>query len=155
VSGVRSVAREPLFVKLSPALPDIAGTAAAAVEAGADGITVVNTMPGLLIDTETRRPRLGFGSGGMSGPALLPVGLLATARVARAVPVPIIGAGGIARVTDVVQYLLAGATLVAIGTAALKDPRLPEQLVRGLAHWCRKHEVGSVRDLIGHLEWNA
>lgn len=119
----------PLLAKLSPALPDIPGLAAAAVEAGAAGITVVNTMPGLVY--EGREPRLGNGNGGVSGPALLPVGLLATARVRRQLPgVPIIGVGGISRFEHVLQYLDAGANLVAIGTAGLADPRLPLRLAR-------------------------
>lgn len=155
VAGVRAVTARPLFVKLSPALPDVAAAARAAVEAGADGITVVNTLPGLLIDPGTRRPVLGFGTGGMSGPALLPIGVLATARVARAVHVPIIGVGGIARVDDIVQYLLAGATLVAIGTAALQDPRLPDRLVAGLERWCERHGVRSLTEVTGALEWPA
>jgi dihydroorotate dehydrogenase (NAD+) catalytic subunit len=153
VARARATTTKPLFVKLSPTLQDIAGTAAAAVEAGADGITVVNTIPGLVIDTETRRPVLGFGTGGVSGAALRPVGVLATARVARAVKVPVIGAGGIATVGDIVQYLLAGASLVAIGTAALQDPRLPERLVTELRQWCHQHRIHTLADVIGRLEW--
>jgi dihydroorotate dehydrogenase (NAD+) catalytic subunit len=155
VAHVRAATALPLFVKLSPTITDIAGTAAAAVDAGADGITVVNTLPGLVIDPETRRPVLGFGTGGVSGPGLLPVGVLATFRVARAVPVPIIGVGGIASAEDIVQYLLAGATLVAIGTAALRDPRLPERLVSALELWCERHGVATLTDVIGRLEWGS
>lgn len=129
VAGCRAVTRRALVAKLSPALPDIPALAEAAVEAGADGISVVNTMPGLVY--EGLAPRLGNGNGGVSGPALLPVGLLATARVRRRLPeVPIIGVGGIRTLDHVRQYLAAGATLVAIGTAGLADPRLPECLAR-------------------------
>ncbi len=129
VAGCRSATQRPLIAKLSPALPDIPGLAAAAVEAGADGITVVNTMPGLVY--EGSGPRLGNGNGGVSGPALLPVGLLAVTRVRRRLPdVPIIGVGGIRTIEHVHQYLSAGASLVAIGTAGLADPRLPERLAR-------------------------
>ena len=149
VAAVRRATKKPIFVKLSPTLTDIGETANAAVGAGADGITVVNTIPGLIIDTETRTPALGFGTGGVSGAAILPIGVLATYRVAKAVSVPIIGVGGVARPDDVVQYLLAGASLVAVGTAALKDPRVPERLVRGLAEWCDRHGVGSLTDIIG------
>jgi dihydroorotate dehydrogenase (NAD+) catalytic subunit len=155
VRGSRRVTRRPLFVKLSPTLPDIATTARIAVDAGADGISVVNTIPGLVIDVERRRPALGFGSGGVSGPGLLPVGVLATRKVRQAVAVPIIGVGGIASATDILQYLIAGASLVAVGTAALKDPRLPERLVRDLGAWCRSHGAVSVESLIGSLEWPA
>ena len=129
VAGCRAVTRRALVAKLSPALPDIPALAEAAVEAGADGISVVNTMPGLVY--EGVAPRLGNGNGGVSGPALLPVGLLATARVRRRLPeVPIIGVGGIRTLEHVRQYVAAGATLVAIGTAGLADPRLPERLAR-------------------------
>jgi dihydroorotate dehydrogenase (NAD+) catalytic subunit len=153
VGRARRVTKRPLFVKLSPTLADIAGTARTAVDAGADGITVVNTIPGLVIDVEKRRPAIGFGSGGLSGAALLPVGVLAAWKVSRAVNVPIIGVGGIRSAEDVVQYLLAGATLVAIGTAALISPRVPEQVVRDLAHWFSQHGIRSPRDIIGTLEW--
>src|SRR5688500_14290837 len=153
VSLSRRATRRPLFVKLSPTLPDIGRTAQVAVDAGADGITVVNTIPGLVIDVERRRPALGFGSGGVSGPGLLPVGVLATWKVRQAVRVPIIGVGGITAATDILQYLIAGASLVAIGTAAMKDPRLPERLVLELDRWCASHQVTSITSLIGSLEW--
>ena len=155
VSGSRRATRRPLFVKLSPTLPDIGRTAQIAVDAGADGITVVNTVPGLVIDVERRRPALGFGSGGVSGPGLLPVGVLATRKVRQAVRVPIIGVGGITSATDVLQYIIAGATLVAIGTAALKDPRLPERLVLDLERWCASHGRTPIASLSGTLEWPA
>lgn len=155
VARARRETKRPLFVKLSPTLTDIAATARAAVDAGADGITVVNTMPGLVIDIDSRRPALGFGSGGVSGAGLLPVGVLATWKVSRAVTVPVIGLGGVSRGEDVVQYLLAGATLVGIGTAALRDPRAPERIVSELDRWCEQHGVASVRSLIGKLEWPA
>ena len=153
VSKCRAVTKRPLFVKLSPMLPDIADTAKVAVDAGADGLTLVNTIPGLAIDVETRRPALGFGSGGISGVGLLPVGVLAVWKVSRAVKVPLIGVGGISRGTDVVQYLLAGASLVGLGTAALRDPKAPERIIGELSSWCRSHNVKSISDLTGTLEW--
>jgi dihydroorotate dehydrogenase (NAD+) catalytic subunit len=153
VTGGRSATKRPIFVKLSPALPDIAHAAMVAVDAGADGITVVNTLPGLSIDVECRRPVLGFGTGGVSGRGLLPVGVLAAWRVTRAVKVPVIGVGGVASAEDALQYLLAGASLVGIGTAAMRDPRLPERIVRELARWCDRHGVRAIRDLIGTLDW--
>ena len=155
VRGARAATRVPLFVKLSPALADIAGAARIAVDAGADAISVVNTLPGLVIDVERRRPALGFGTGGLSGAALLPVGVRATWMVRRAVDVPIVGVGGISSGTDAVQYLLAGASLVAMGTAALRDPRAPERVVRELELWCRAHGVRAVAELIGALEWTS
>ena len=135
VAACRSRTRRPLLAKLSPALPDIPFVAEAAVAAGADGITVVNTMPGLIY--EGPAPRLGNGNGGVSGPALLPVGLLATARVRARLPAtPIIGVGGVTTLEHVEQYRRAGADLVAIGTAGLADPRLPERVARA---WTARH----------------
>ncbi|HXG72537.1 MAG TPA: dihydroorotate dehydrogenase [Gemmatimonadaceae bacterium] len=153
VSGARGATRKPLFVKLSPALPDIARTARVAADAGADGITVVNTMPGLVVDVESRRPALGFGSGGVSGSGLLPVGVLAAYKVAREISVPVIGAGGISRATDIVQYVLAGATLVAVGTSVMQDPKLPARLIADLRRWLTEHGVASIGELRGALEW--
>ncbi|MCR4340341.1 MAG: dihydroorotate dehydrogenase [Gemmatimonadaceae bacterium] len=152
VAGCRSATRKPLFVKLSP-LGDIAAAARVAVDAGADGLTLVNTLPGLVIDIDGRRPALGFGSGGVSGRELLPVGVLATAKVRKAVTVPLIGVGGVASAEDVLQYMIAGASLVGIGTAALRDPRLPERIVRDLGKWCSRKQVGSIADVVGTLEW--
>jgi len=153
VSRARAVTRRPLFVKLSPALADVVGAARTAVAAGADGLTLVNTLPGLVIDVERRRPALGFGSGGVSGAGLLPVGVLATWKVRRAVDVPLIGIGGVSSATDALQYVLAGASLVGIGTAAMRDPRLPARVVRDLERWCEVHAVRSLSDLVGSLEW--
>jgi dihydroorotate dehydrogenase (NAD+) catalytic subunit len=155
VSSARAATRLPNLEKLSPAHADIAGAAKIAVDAGADAITLVNTLPALAIDVERRRPALGFGTGGLSGAALLPVGVRATWLVHRAVDVPIVGVGGISRGTDAVQYLLAGASLVAMGTAALRDPRAPERVVRELESWCRAHDVRAVRELTGALEWTT
>lgn len=153
VAAARSATRRALFVKLSPTLPDIAASARTAADAGADGITLVNTIPGLAIDVEARRPRLGFGSGGVSGAALLPVGVLATWKVRSAVKLPLIGVGGIATAGHALQYMLAGASLVAMGTAAMRDPRAPERVVRELSAWCATHNVRSVAEIVGSLEW--
>ncbi len=153
VTLARRATRRPLFVKLSPTLADIGRTAGIAVDSGCDGITVINTIPGMLIDTETRRPSLGFGTGGVSGSGLLPVGILATWKVKRAVSVPVIGVGGIATADDVVQYFLAGASLVAVGTAALRDPRVPEKIIRGLDAWCDAHGVANLSEITGKLQW--
>ncbi len=124
--------RRPLVAKLSPALPDIAAMAAVARDSGAAGVTVVNTLPGYLADAQGR-PRLGNGAGGVSGPALLPVGVQAVRRIRERAPeLTIIGVGGVRSAADARQYLRAGATLVGIGTAALADPRLPERVVAEL-----------------------
>jgi dihydroorotate dehydrogenase (NAD+) catalytic subunit len=148
----RAATRRPLFVKLSPTLPDIARSAQIAVDAGADGLTLVNTIPGLVVDVEQRRPALGFGTGGVSGTALLPVGVLATWKVRRAVKAPLIGIGGVSSAEDALQYIIAGASLVGIGTAMLRDPRAPERVVRGLEKWCDRHGVTSIADVVGTLQ---
>jgi dihydroorotate dehydrogenase (NAD+) catalytic subunit len=131
VAGCREVTRRAIVAKLSPAIPDIPAIAEAAVRAGADGISLVNTLPGYLGGNGP--PRVGNGTGGVSGPALLPVGILAVRRVKERLPsVPVIGVGGVRSAADVREYLAAGAALVAIGTAQLADPRLPERMVREL-----------------------
>jgi dihydroorotate dehydrogenase (NAD+) catalytic subunit len=130
VARCRSRTARPLVAKLSPVLPDIAGMALVARDAGADGVSVVNTMPGR-VSHQSGQPRLGHGSGGVSGPALLAVGVLAVCRVIeRTGGMPVIGVGGVASAEDARQYLRAGAALVAIGTAGLADPRLPERVAR-------------------------
>jgi dihydroorotate dehydrogenase (NAD+) catalytic subunit len=132
VGACRTRTRLPLVAKLSPVLPDLAGMAEVARDSGADAVSVVNTLPGELFDAKGAT-RLGNGFGGVSGPALLPVGLLAVARVVERSPgLPVIGVGGVRSADDVRQYLRAGASLVAIGTAALADPRLPERIVHDL-----------------------
>jgi dihydroorotate dehydrogenase (NAD+) catalytic subunit len=153
VKLARAATRRPITVKLSPTLPDIATSARVAVDAGADALTLVNTLPGLVVNVETRRPALGFGTGGVSGIGLMPVGVLAVWKAHNAVDVPLIGVGGVMRGTDVVQYMLAGATLVGMGTAAMKDPRAPHRVLKELSVWCRDHKVNSLSSLIGALEW--
>ena len=155
VTSTREATRRPIFVKLSPTLSDIGAAARIAVDAGADAISVVNTIPGLVIDVERRRPAVGFGSGGVSGRAILPVGVLATWKVTRAVSVPVMGLGGVATGSDALQYIMAGATLVGMGTAALRDPRTPERVVQELTKWAERHGVRSIMDLRGALEWPA
>jgi dihydroorotate dehydrogenase (NAD+) catalytic subunit len=148
----RAATERPLFIKLSPAWPDIARTAGIAVDAGATALTLVNTIPGLVVDVERRRPALGFGTGGVSGTAILPVGVLATWKVHRAVSVPLVGLGGVATAEDALQYMLAGASLVGIGTAMLRDPRTPERVVRDLGRWCERHGVKRIEEIVGTLE---
>ncbi len=127
VRRCRGATTKPITVKLSPVVPDLTALAQVARDEGADAVTLVNTIPGALDH------RLGNGSGGVSGPALLPIGVLATRRVTAGVGIPVIGVGGIRTARDVREYLAAGATLVAIGTAALADPRVPERVARELA----------------------
>lgn len=155
IAGARAATKKPLFVKLSPMLSSIADTARAAIDAGADGLTLLNTIPGMVIDVESRRPVLGFGSGGVSGPGLLPVGVLAVVKVRRAVSAPIIGVGGVARGTDAIQYLIAGANLVAMGTAAMRDPKAPSRVIDEMRKWCESHRVKSIAEIIGTLEMQS
>ena len=144
----------PVFAKLSPNVADLVSVAAAAVGAGATGLTLINTVLGLAIDAETRRPRLGAGGGGLSGPAIKPVALRAVADVARALPgTPLIGTGGVRTGLDAVEMLLAGASAVGVGTATFFDPRAAEHVVEGLARWCAEHGVSRSADLVGGLEW--
>jgi dihydroorotate dehydrogenase (NAD+) catalytic subunit len=132
VASCRARTRLPLLAKLSPVLTDIGAMGLVARDAGADGISAVNTFPGLLFDN-AGRTRLGQGPGGVSGPSLLPLGVLAVSRILdRTGGVPVIGGGGVRSASDVRQYLRAGASLVAVGTAALADPRLPERIVAEL-----------------------
>ena len=112
----------------------------------------MNTIPGLVIDVERRRPALGFGTGGVSGTALLPVGVLATWKVRRVVKAPLVGIGGISTAEDALQYLVAGASLVGVGTAMLRDPRAAERIVHGLLQWCERHGVSNIADVVGSLE---
>ncbi|HKY96414.1 MAG TPA: dihydroorotate dehydrogenase [Gemmatimonadaceae bacterium] len=155
IERARAATSKPLFVKLSPTLPSIADTARLAVDSGADGLTLVNTIPGLVIDVESRKPALGFGTGGVSGPGILPVGVLAVWKASRAVKVPLIGVGGITKGTDAIQYLMAGASLVAMGTAAMRDPRAPQRVISEMQSWLEKHGIKSANDIVGSLEWQS
>jgi dihydroorotate dehydrogenase (NAD+) catalytic subunit len=139
-----------LWAKLTPNVTDIVEIADAAVEAGAEAVTLVNTLLGMAIDVETRRYQLGAGGGGLSGPAIRPVAVRAVHDVHAALPaVPIVGAGGVARGVDAIELLLAGATAVQVGTATFADPRAPWRVLRELKRWCRRHRVRRVSDLVG------
>jgi dihydroorotate dehydrogenase (NAD+) catalytic subunit len=154
IQGARAATERPLFVKLSPTLGAAIGdTARVAVDAGADVITLVNTLPGMVVDVEQRKPKLSFGSGGVSGPALLPIGVLATWRVRQAVSVPLVGLGGISNGREAMQYVLAGASLVGVGTAALRDPRAPARIVREMQQWCERHNVTDISSVVGTLQF--
>ena len=153
VRAVRGATALPVFAKLSPNVTDLTEIARAAVDAGADGLTLVNTVLALVIDAETRRPVLGGGGGGLSGPAIKPIALRAVRTVTRALPdVPVIGTGGVQSGVDAVEMLLAGASAVAVGTANFRDPRAPYRVLDELVEWCARHDVTRVRDLTGTLE---
>jgi dihydroorotate dehydrogenase (NAD+) catalytic subunit len=148
VRRARASTTKPIVVKLSPVLPDPARTAAAAAAAGADGFSAVNTLPALAFD-QRGRARLGAGHGGLSGPPLLPVGLKVTRLVATRTAKPVIGVGGVRSGADALQYLRAGARLVAVGTAAMADPRAPERVARELAALLRRGGAGAVDEVVG------
>jgi dihydroorotate dehydrogenase (NAD+) catalytic subunit len=149
VEGARGLTDRPLLVKLAPNVPDIGPVAEAAEDAGADGITLVNTMPGLVIDVASRGSALGAGSGGLSGPALRAVGVHAVHRARACTSIPLLGVGGITDAGDAIQYLLAGASLVQIGTATFADPRAAQMVVKGIARYGEKMGVEKIQDLIG------
>ena len=149
VAGTRARTERPLLVKLAPNDPDLGETARRAEEAGADGLTLVNTLPGLSMDAGHGRAVLGAGHGGISGPGLRGAGLLAVATARRATALPLLGVGGVGSAHDALQYLFAGAFLVQVGTATFADPRSAERIVRDLERWGRRQGVGSVDDLVG------
>ena len=151
VNGLRALTERPLVVKLTPNVPDIGVYARICEEAGADGLSTINTFPGMLIDVEGRRPVIGNVSGGVSGPAILPMGVYLTWRAAAAVSIPVIGIGGIRSGSDALQYILAGASLVQVGTALFVDPSAPEQIQAGIADYMERHGVVRVADLVGAL----
>lgn len=142
----------PVFAKLSPNVADLVEIAGAALDAGATGLTLVNTVMGLVVDAATRAPRLGAGGGGLSGPPIKPIALRAVWDVSRAYPgVPIIGTGGVATGEDAVEMLLAGASAVGVGTATFLDPRATLRIVDELGAWCARNDVARTRDLIGEM----
>jgi dihydroorotate dehydrogenase (NAD+) catalytic subunit len=149
VSRVRQTTRRPLVVKLSPNAPDLVESARAASEAGADVLSLINTLVGMAIDPETARPRVSFGTGGLSGPAIKPIAVRMVFQVARALPkVPLMGIGGISDLDDVLEFLAAGATAVQIGTSNFKDPGISERLVEELETHCARRGV-ALTSLVG------
>lgn len=152
VAACRAATRKPLIVKLSPNVTDVVAMAVACVDAGADALSLINTLVGMAIDVNTRRPVLANVTGGLSGPAIKPVALRMVWQVARAVKVPIIGIGGIMSATDVVEFLLAGATAVQVGTASFVTPGIAQQIAQDLERWMQDKGVADVRSLIGGLQ---
>ena len=151
VRTAKRVARRPVIVKLSPNVTSISQMAHIAEEAGADAISLVNTFVAMAIDAETRRPRIANVTAGLSGPAIKPIALRMVYDAARAVKIPIIGMGGIATPVDVVEFMLAGATAVQVGTASFFDPVATEKLVEQLIEYCRDHRIDRLSDLTGGL----
>ncbi len=142
----------PIIVKLSPNVTNIAEMASVAEHAGADALSLVNTFLAMAINAKTRRPRIANITAGLSGPAIKPIALRMVYEAAKAVKIPILGLGGIVTPEDAVEFLLAGATAIQVGTASYADPRATERLARGLDQWCAKHDVEKVASLTGALD---
>jgi dihydroorotate dehydrogenase (NAD+) catalytic subunit len=151
VTLAKRTSRRPLIVKLSPNVTSIAQMAYVAQEAGADAISLVNTFVAMAIDTETRKPRIANVTAGLSGPAIKPIAVRMVYDASKAVKIPIIGMGGISTAADIVEFMLAGATAVQIGTASYWDPRATEKIVEGLESWCTEHQVSRIAELTGGL----
>ena len=148
-SRCKYIATRPVMVKLSPNVTSIATMARAAADGGADALSLVNTFLSLSIDVETRKSRIANFTGGLSGPAIKPIALRMVYEAAQAVTIPVVGLGGIVRAEDAVEFMLAGATAVQVGTASYADPRAVENIANGLKKWCEENEVGRVAELTG------
>lgn len=149
---VKSLSKHPVIVKLSPNVTDITEMALAAEAGGADALSIINTLIGMKIDVNTRRPILANNIGGLSGPAVMPVAVRMVWQASKAVCIPIIGMGGIRTGEDAVEFLLAGASAVAVGTACFVDPYAPMKVLEGLNSYMEKHSINSLDDIIGKLE---
>lgn len=150
-AAVKQSCQMPVIVKLSPNVTDITVVAKAVQEAGADAVSLINTLIGMAIDVNSRRPRLANIIGGLSGPAIKPVALRMVYQVAQAVTIPIIGIGGISTAEDALEFILAGASAVQVGTANFVNPRASEDVLEGIAAYVNKQKLGSIRELIGAL----
>jgi dihydroorotate dehydrogenase (NAD+) catalytic subunit len=146
-AGLRGRTTKPLIVKLTPNVTDIRDVAKAAQEGGADAVSCINTLVGMVIDVAAKKPVLPLGTGGLSGPAIRPVGVAATYAVSRAVSIPVIGIGGITGAHDALQYLLAGASAIQIGTSNFVDPRTASDVLAGIREFCEQEKVTSIKDL--------
>lgn len=155
IASVRPLTRRPLIVKLSPNVARIEPVAQAAEQAGADAVSLVNTFVALAIDVRTRRPRIGAGFGGLSGPAIKPIALRMVYEAVRAVRIPVVGLGGIATGEDAAEFLIAGAQAVEVGTSSFWDPRAPVRIARELESFLRAENVAHVRDLVGTLDMSS
>lgn len=152
VELVRRSTSKPLIVKLSPNVTDIVSMAKACVDAGAEALSLINTLTGMAIDLQSRRPVLANITGGLSGPAIKPVALRMVWQVAKAVKVPIIGIGGIMNATDALEFILAGATAIQIGTANFLSPAASQEIARGMEAWMVEQRVSDIKELIGALK---
>jgi dihydroorotate dehydrogenase (NAD+) catalytic subunit len=147
--AVRRETDLPLLVKLGPNVTDIVSIAAAVADAGADVLTLINTFPAMRIDIEARRPALGWGSGGLSGPALKPIALRMVYQVARSLDIPIVGCGGMASGEDAIEFMMAGATAVQVGTATFANPHAPLDVIEGMSEIIRREGIENLREIVG------
>ncbi|WP_369681976.1 dihydroorotate dehydrogenase [Malonomonas rubra] len=152
VSQVRKKTQKPLIVKLTPNVTDIRVTAKAVEDAGADAISLINTLTGMAVDVKTRKPRLANTIGGLSGPAIRPIAVRLVHQVVQAVEVPVIGIGGISRAIDALEFLIVGAKAVQVGTANFVDPNVMETIIDGLEEFCQNEGIEDINELIGTLE---
>lgn len=152
VKAVREVYKKTLIVKLSPNVTSIADIAKAVEGAGADSVSLINTLMGMVIDIEKRKPMLSIATGGMSGPAVKPVAVRCVWQVAKAVNIPVIGLGGIMNAHDAIEFLLAGASAIEIGTANFVDPAVTVKVANGISDWLDQHGCSSVAEIVGQLE---
>ena len=153
VALCRKATKRPMIVKLTPNVTDITEIARAAEASGADALSLINTLLGMAIDVRTKRPQLARGVGGLSGPAVKPVALRLVWETRKAVSVPLLGMGGISNGTDAVEFMLAGATAIAVGTANFTNPTATVEVIDGIAEYCENTGVKDVNELIGALEW--
>ncbi|MEW6686935.1 MAG: dihydroorotate dehydrogenase [Candidatus Edwardsbacteria bacterium] len=151
ISAIRKKTKLPLIAKLTPQVTSIVPIAKACEDAGTDGLSLINTLPAMAIDVVTRRPKLGNITGGLSGPAIKPVALYFVWQTFQSVKIPIIGIGGIMNLQDTLEFLLAGATAVQIGTGLFVDPKIPEKILLGLREYCRGKKIDNLRKIVGTL----
>ena len=150
--AVKSVSKLPIIVKLTPNVTDIAAIAVAVEEGGADSIALINTLLGMAINIDTRRPILGNITGGLSGPAIKPVALALTWKVADKVSIPVIGMGGITTTRDAIEFLIVGASAIQVGTATFVHPNAALEILDGIADYCKAHQIDCISDLIGSVQ---
>ena len=158
VEVCRKATSKPIITKLSPNQTDIADNARRCIEAGSDGFAVINTMMGMAIDIETRTPVIGNNQGGLSGPAIKPIALLKVhqvSQVAREHNIPIIGQGGVTTAKDAIEFLIAGASAIGVGTALFYDPLVCKKINQGIADYLTKHNMSNISDLVGSLTLNG
>ena len=152
VRAVRAAYRKPIIVKLSPNVTNIADIARAVEAEGADAVSCINTLMGMAIDIERRRPKLSISTGGLSGPAIKPVAVRCVWQVAKAVKIPVVGLGGIMTAADAIEFLMAGASAIEIGTANFIDPAVSVHVAEGISEWLDRHGCKSVQEIIGQVQ---